>query len=112
MEPLLQAEHITICYHGTPVVCDVSFEIQKGEILGIVGDSGSGKSSIIKAVTGLLGNSGMVTRGDVYYKGLNVVDMPKGELRKLLVRRSELFFRTANQLSARYVRWGIRSLKA
>ncbi len=83
MEPLLQAEHITICYHGTPVVCDVSFEIQKGEILGIVGDSGSGKSSIIKAVTGLLGNSGMVTRGDVYYKGLNVVDMPKGELRKL-----------------------------
>lgn len=84
MEPLLQAEHITICYHGTPVVCDVSFEIQKGEILGIVGDSGSGKSSIIKAVTGLLGTSGMVTRGDVYYKGLNVVDMPKGELRKLL----------------------------
>ena len=84
MEPLLQAEHITICYHGTPVVCDVSFEIQKGEILGIVGDSGSGKSSIIKAVTGLLGSSGMVTRGDVYYKGLNVVDMPKGELRKLL----------------------------
>ena len=34
MEPLLQAEHITICYHGTPVVCDVSFEIQKGEYPG------------------------------------------------------------------------------
>lgn len=84
MEPLLQAEHITICYNKVPVVCDVSFEIQKGEILGIVGDSGSGKSSIIKAVTGLLGNSGMVTRGDIYYKGLNVVDMPQGELRKLL----------------------------
>lgn len=84
MEPLLQAEHITISYDGAPVVCDVSFALQQGEILGIVGDSGSGKSSIIKAVTGLLGSSGMVTRGDIYYKGLNVVDISGRERRKLL----------------------------
>ena len=84
MEPLLRVEHITICYNGKPVVHDVSFELQQGEILGIVGESGSGKSTIIKAVMGLLGNSGLVTRGDIYYKGQNVIDMPQGELRKLL----------------------------
>ena len=84
MEPLLRVEHVTICYNRKPVVHDVSFELQQGEILGIVGESGSGKSTIIKAVMGLLGNSGLVTRGDIYYKGQNVIDMPQGELRKLL----------------------------
>ena len=76
MEPLLRAEHVTICYHGDPVVHDVSFELHEGEILGIVGESGSGKSTIIKAVMGLLGDDGMVTRGDIYYKNQNVIDMP------------------------------------
>lgn len=84
MEPLLQAEHITICYNGKPVVKDVSFNADAGEILGVVGESGSGKSTIIKAVMGLLGGGGMVTEGDIWYKGRNVVDMPSEELRKIL----------------------------
>lgn len=84
MEPLLRVEHITICYNGKPVVTDVSFTLRQGEILGVVGESGSGKSTIIKAIMGLLGDAGMVTRGDIWYKGRNVVDMPKRELRKLL----------------------------
>lgn len=84
MEPLLQVEHVTICYNGIPVVHDVSFDLQEGETLGIVGESGSGKSTMIKAVMGLLGSAGMVTRGDIYYKGQNVVDMPKEKLRRLL----------------------------
>ena len=84
MEPLLQAEHVTICYNGNPVVHDVSFNLREGEILGIVGESGSGKSTILRAAMGLLGNAGMVTRGDIYYKGQNVVDMPREKLRKLL----------------------------
>lgn len=84
MEPLLRVKHITICYNGKPVVHDVSFDLHQGEILGIVGESGSGKSTIIKAVMGLLGGAGMVTRGDIYYKGKNVIDMPENERRKLL----------------------------
>lgn len=84
MEPLLRVEHVTISYNGKPVVHDVSFSIRPGEILGVVGESGSGKSTIIKAVMGLLGEAGMVTRGDIYYKGKNVADMPEHELRKML----------------------------
>ena len=84
MGPLLRVEHVTICYNGIPVIHDVSFDLQEGEILGIVGESGSGKSTIIKAVMGLLGSAGMVTRGDIYYKGQNVVDMPQEKLRRLL----------------------------
>lgn len=84
MEPLLKLEHVTICYNGNPVVQDISLELKEGEILGLVGESGSGKSTIIKAVMGLLGNEGMVTEGDIWYKGKNVVDMPEKELRVLL----------------------------
>lgn len=84
MSVLLHADHITICYDGAPVVQDVSFELNEGEILGIVGESGSGKSTIIKAIMGLLGNAGMVTEGDIWYKGKNLTDMPFKKLRKYL----------------------------
>ena len=84
MESLLKFEHVTICYNGEPVVHDVDLELDKGEILGVVGESGSGKSTIIKAIMGLLGNEGMVTEGDIWYKGKNVVDMPEKELRRFL----------------------------
>lgn len=84
METLLTAEHVTVCYNGKPVVQDISFELHPGEILGVVGESGSGKSTIIRAIMGLLSSGGMVTQGDICYKGQNLVDMPDKELRKLL----------------------------
>ncbi len=83
MGALLRAEHVSISYNGKEVVKDVSFDVNEGEILAIVGESGSGKSTIIKAVMGLLGRNGMVTRGDIFYKDMNIVDMPEKEKRRL-----------------------------
>ena len=80
MSSLLRVEHVTISYNGKPVVQDVSFELKQGEILGIVGESGSGKSTIIKAIMGLLGEEGLVTRGDIWYKGENLTDMSEKKL--------------------------------
>ena len=84
MDSLLRVEHVTISYNGKPTVEDVSFELKQGEILGIVGESGSGKSTIIKAIMGILGEEGMVTRGDIWYKGENLTDMSEKKLRKFL----------------------------
>ncbi len=81
--PLLDVQHVEVSYNGQPVVHDVSFRVKPGEILGIVGESGSGKSTVIKAAMGLLGNSGAVTKGDIYYKGQNVLDAEAEELRKM-----------------------------
>lgn len=81
---LLRMEHVTICYGGEPVVQDVSLELKQGEILGVVGESGSGKSTLIKAVMGLLGTEGIVTEGDIWYKGENLTDMPQKKLRRFL----------------------------
>lgn len=83
MTPLLDVRHVEVSYDGTPAVHDVSFQMDPGEILGIVGESGSGKSTVVKAAMGLLGNSGAVTRGDIYYKGENVVDGGDDKLRKM-----------------------------
>ena len=82
MEEILQYDHVDIAYNGFLAVKDVSFTVEPGEILGIVGESGCGKSTLIKAAMGLLGSAGMVTRGDIWYKGKNLPDLPPKELRK------------------------------
>lgn len=92
MSSLLRVEHVTISYNGKPVVQDVSFELKQGEILGIVGESGSGKSTIIKAIMGLLGEEGLVTQGDIWYKGENLTDMSVKKLRKYLGKEIGMVF--------------------
>ena len=82
MEELLRYNHVDISYLGQPVIRDVSFSLRSGEILGIVGESGSGKSTLIKAAMGLLGCEGQVTRGDIWFKGKNLPELPPKELRK------------------------------
>lgn len=81
MEELLSYSHVDIAFRGNTVVHDVSFELHPGEILGIVGESGSGKSTLLKAAMGLLGRDGMVTRGDIFFHGQDIPDLPEKQLR-------------------------------
>lgn len=111
MDSLLRVEHVTISYNGKPTVEDVSFELKQGEILGIVGESGSGKSTIIKAIMGILGEEGLVTRGDIWYKGENLTDMSEKNSVSFWEQRSEWSSRTVKlhcvpfgQLEHRYMR--------
>ena len=83
MGEILRYEHVDISYNGVKVIKDVSFTVDEGEILGIVGESGSGKSTLTKAAMGLLGETGLVTRGDIWYKGKNLPDLSPADLRKL-----------------------------
>lgn len=92
MTPLLRVENVTVCYSGTPVVTDVSFDLNEGEILGVVGESGSGKSTLIRAAMGLLGSAGMVTRGDILYRGENLTDMPEKRLCDLRGKEISMVF--------------------
>ena len=82
-EPLLEYTHVEVSYAGTAVVHDVSFPVREGEIVCIVGESGSGKSTLVKAAMGQLGPKGLVTRGDIWYQGKSVPDLPRSELQKL-----------------------------
>ena len=94
-EPLLQYDRVEISYSGRAVVHDVSVSLAEGEILGIVGESGSGKSTLIKAAMGLLGPAGLVTRGDIWYKGKNLPDLNKRELRRICGPEIAMIFQSA-----------------
>ena len=95
MEELLRYDHVDISYNGFLAVKDVSFTLEPGEILGIVGESGCGKSTLIKAAMGLLGSAGMVTRGDIWYKGKNLPDLSAKELRRLNGPELGMIFQSA-----------------
>ena len=95
MADLLRYEHVDIAYNGVKVVKNVSFPVKRGEILGIVGESGSGKSTLIKAAMGLLGDGGLVTRGDILYKGKNLPDLPKNEMRRMCGPELGMIFQDA-----------------
>ena len=65
------------------------------KITVLYGDNGCGKSTLLKAAMGLLGSSGMVTRGDIWYKGRNLPDLPARALRKLNGPELGMIFQSA-----------------
>lgn len=67
MHNILEVKKLRISFNNTTVLKDVSFEIKRGEVLGIVGESGSGKSISSLAIMGLLPSSAK-TEGNITYK--------------------------------------------
>ena len=59
----------------------VSFDVHKGEILGIVGESGSGKSATMLSVIGLQGNSGRVKSGQILFNGQDTANLNMRDIR-------------------------------
>jgi peptide/nickel transport system ATP-binding protein len=74
--PLLSIEHVSVAYPRSPqrVVDDVSFQLYPGERLGLVGESGCGKSTIGRAVLRLLPNGSRLD-GDILFQGQSVLQM-------------------------------------
>ena len=95
MSEIIRYEHVDISYKGELAVHDASFSVEEGEILGIVGESGSGKSTLIKAAMGLLGRDGLVTRGDIWYQGLDLPDLKPKEMRKICGPEIGMIFQMA-----------------
>jgi peptide/nickel transport system ATP-binding protein len=64
-------------------VNNVSFSIEKGEILAIVGESGSGKSVASLSIMGLIASPGHIAGGEILYKGRDLVKAPVKELQNI-----------------------------
>jgi peptide/nickel transport system ATP-binding protein len=78
---------------GTLVaVNDISFHIAEGEVLGVVGESGAGKSLTGAAVIGLLEPPGRIGEGQVRLDGLRIDNLPYERLRKLRGKRIGMVF--------------------
>ena len=67
---LLEVNDLSISYgKGNPVVHGVSFSVDKGRILAIIGESGSGKTTVLRAVGHILPRQGQVTGGHILFEG-------------------------------------------
>lgn len=89
--PILEVKNLSHSYGGnTPFINDavsgVSFGIEKGEIIGIIGHTGSGKSTLVQHLNGLL----KPTEGEVLLNNENIWDNPK-EIRKVRSRVGLVF---------------------
>ena len=79
--------------HGTLRALDhVSFEIAPGEILGVVGESGAGKSLTGAAIIGLLEPPGKVAHGEIQLEGRRIDNLSPDEMRKIRGRRIGAIF--------------------
>jgi len=84
-EDVMQVEDLTVAYHpgAPPAVDGVSFQLRRGEILGLVGESGSGKTTTAMAVLGLVKPPAKVLRGSVIVDGSDLLSLPRRPLRRL-----------------------------
>jgi peptide/nickel transport system ATP-binding protein len=94
--PLLEVRHLRVEFpsrRGTLVALDdVSFEIAPGEILGVVGESGAGKSLTGAAIIGLLDPPGRVASGEIRFDGRRIDNLPYEEMRKVRGRQIGAIF--------------------
>jgi peptide/nickel transport system ATP-binding protein len=85
--PVLKIEELAIAYkiRGGEIeaVQNVSFEIRRGESMGLVGESGCGKSTTAWAIVNFLGANGYVKRGSIKFQGQELVGKGGEELRRL-----------------------------
>jgi peptide/nickel transport system ATP-binding protein len=94
--PLLEVRHLRVEFptrRGTLVALDdVSFDIAPGEILGVVGESGAGKSLTGAAIIGLLDPPGRVASGEIRFDGRRIDNLPYDEMRKIRGRHIGAIF--------------------
>jgi ABC-type sugar transport system ATPase subunit len=64
-QPLLSVQHLSKNYGAVEALKDVSFELRRGEVVGLVGDNGAGKSTLVKCVAGVLTPSD----GEIHLEG-------------------------------------------
>ena len=93
--PLLQVEHIAVTFF-TPrgavrAVRDASFDVRRGEVLGVVGESGYGKSTAAFAVMGYFPGVTQVG-GRVLFEGQDIADLEADQLRHLRGNRIAMVF--------------------
>lgn len=95
-EPLLDVAHLQVEFstrHGTlRALDDVSLTIAPGEILGVVGESGAGKSLTGAAIIGLLDPPGRITGGEIRLAGRRIDNLPEASMRRVRGREIGAIF--------------------
>lgn len=87
--PLLVVENLSIQFdgrteiHGSNAVSNLSLQINPGDRIGIVGETGSGKSIMVRSVLGVLPENAKIVEGNIFVEGKRLADFNPNELRAL-----------------------------
>ncbi|MBL6648950.1 MAG: ABC transporter ATP-binding protein [Flavobacteriaceae bacterium] len=76
--PILEIKNISVSYANLTILNNISFDLFKGEVLGIVGESGSGKSTIAKCILGLI----QLINGKILFSSENIFHIKNSIFRK------------------------------
>lgn len=96
-ETLLKVSHLSTSFYSEKqegkAVDDISYQVKRGEILGIVGESGSGKSVSVMSVMGLIkGPKGVVKNGEVMFEGKDLLKMNQKQLQHFRGKKIAMIF--------------------
>ena len=85
--PVLECKNVSISYFtragAIPAVYDFNLTVNPGEAVGIVGESGCGKSTVALAIMQYMGRNGAITGGEIKFMGRDMRTMSQEELRKI-----------------------------
>ncbi|HRJ76766.1 MAG TPA: ATP-binding cassette domain-containing protein, partial [Anaerolineales bacterium] len=97
---LFEVQNLSIHYVGegkapAHAVEDVSFTLKEGELMGLVGESGCGKTTLMLALLRLLPSAGQIVNGKVFFKGKDLTAMNEDELNEIRWRGISIVFQGA-----------------
>ena len=95
-EPLLQVTRLSKSFGGVQAIMNVSFELAKGEILGVIGPNGSGKTTLVNLITGFVKPS----TGTILFKGTDITGFPPHKIANMGLTRTFQVMRPYHSLSA------------
>lgn len=100
MPPMLSVENLSITYGNQEefAVEGVSLHMKKGDIIAIAGESGAGKTSVIRAVLGSLPAGGRISGGDILFEGKSLLGYEKEEFRQLRGNRISMIFQNSGAM--------------
>ena len=97
--PVLEVEHLTTNYktmRGWVKACeDVNFQVEKGEAMGLVGESGCGKTTVALSLLKLLPAAGRIRKGRILFNGNDLVKMNDNQIRKIRWKGIAIVFQGA-----------------
>lgn len=89
--PLLEVENVYVQFDQSPVLRDINLKVQKGETVAVIGESGCGKTVLLKTLIGLV----WPTFGHVWFDNTNIADLSGKELANLRTRYGFVFQQAA-----------------
>lgn len=84
MAPLLQVENLSAGYGGRKIIRDIGFNLHENEVLGIVGESGCGKSTMFKAIARLKGMNTEIVSGNICFAGQDLSTLSEEKKRNIM----------------------------